>query len=226
MKSLLSYEEFENEIRQFYNENNIYVDDNRISLINTRFKFAVPSMAYMFTPGIGRYEDRTLEISPSDDHPYLITITREEKNKNKKLLSKLNPSTRIQTMSSDSDFDYLIMRLELKKNIGQPSILIYPKGSGKLGKLFGKQEIPINPIEEKYKIKRTEHQYWFKKCLDSEISGLLYKLNLPKNKGAVFQFSNNSATFSILPRSIGKTELNITLRILAKFAKNIDVNFQ
>ena len=87
---------------------------------------------------MGRYKDRTLEISPSDDHPYLISITESEKSNNKRALSKSNPSVRVQTMSSDHDFDYLIMRLELKKNIGTPSILIYPKG--KLGSLFGKKE--------------------------------------------------------------------------------------
>ena len=156
---ILTYEQFEKEIKEFYKENNLYVDTHRLDIINTHFKYANPSMAYMFTPGVGRYNDRTLEISPSEDHPYLISISSSEKRKNNKLLNKSNPSVRVQTMSSDHDFDYLIMRIEMKKNIGIPSILIYPKGTGKISKLFGKKEGYIsNPIKEKYKIKIEQNQ--------------------------------------------------------------------
>ena len=57
---MLKSPEFETHIEEFYKENDIYIDTSRLNVINANYKYAVPSMAYMFSPGIGRYKDRTL----------------------------------------------------------------------------------------------------------------------------------------------------------------------
>lgn len=220
---MLKFLEFAQQIKEFYEENEIYVDTQKLNFINTELKYAVSSMNYLFNPGIGRYKDRTLEISPSKDHPYIISLTERQADKNEKILDDSNPSTRFQSCKTvKADYEYLVMKLSLKKDIGKTSILIYPKGKIKR-KLFYKDEEDLsNAVLEEYKIKIEESQKWFYNCLDEDIKRMIKNIQLPDNKGAVFQFSLNAATFSIVPRAIGKVELKQALNIIEKIACNID----
>jgi len=181
-----------------------------------------------FHPASGKYNGRNLEIAPSY-YPFIISDVALEGNIDDALLGQLNPSLLVKTMASTASYDYLVIRMKMNIDIGMPSIMIYPKTFwnkiGGLSMFRRSTNTNYREFDNKYMIS-LGNQNWFFGCLNKEIMSLMIELELPKNCGAVFQFSKKHGTFSILPRAIGKEKLIKIIDILEKIINNIESSNQ
>ena len=95
----------------------------------------IASMSYVFSPASGRYKDRLLDISPSY-YPFVISYIGFGGMVDDVLMRQLNPSPSLRIATHDSSFKYLVISLNIKTDIGMPSIMFYPKSVGsKIGTL-------------------------------------------------------------------------------------------
>lgn len=125
---------------------------------------------------------------------------------------------------------YLVISMEMKVDIGTPSIMFYPKSVGsKISSLLSFKKTVKTQYEsfnEKYTLSFKKGQEWFLDCLDVNTVNYLLQLELPKLSGAVFQFSKKHATFAVVPRSIGKDKLKAALEILERIVTNIENRYK
>lgn len=227
---MLSYDEFNKEIIELYGELNLRRDEHHFDHLKGLGKVSdfIQSVSYVFPPAVGVYKGRTLEIAPSY-YPYVISDIGLLGNVDDIALSQLNPSLKAQSKINKAAYEYAVIRMEMRTDIGTPSILIYPNTIiNKLGTLLSLKRTKDTNYEEfnnKYLI-APGGQNWFLSCLNIEIMRLMIALELPKSRGAVFQFSKSHCTFSIVPTSVGKKEMMQIINILEKITNNIEASFK
>ncbi len=218
----LSFGEFNKQVAELSNELNLRRDEHHFDHLKLDF---LRSISYSFSPAVGMYKGRTLEIAPSS-YPYFISDTGLSGNIDDILLRQLNPSVKIQSKVNRAAYDYMVIRMEMKTDIGMPSVLICPntvsnRVVGLYTMLRGSTKTSYTDFDKKY-LTSLGNQDWFLNCLSKEIMDSMISLELPKYRGAIFQFSKNHCTFSIVPRAIGKDKLMRIIDILERIAKNIE----
>ncbi len=234
-KTLRSTAEFDKDLIATYNELNVKYDRKKFGITKKIDKFFhtnfLESVSYMFPPAVGTYKGRELEIAPSY-YPYFISDVSVNFIANAAddiLLRQLNPSVLVKSGINKASYDYMVIRMKMKADIGMPSVLICPRTIwNKIGMLLsfrvGIAKTDYKDFDEKY-LMTIRNQKWFLNCLNKEIMDSMIGLELPKYRGAIFQFSKNHCTFSILPRTIGKEKIMRIIDILEKIAKNIENEF-
>lgn len=220
---MLNYDEFNKEIIELYRELNLKYDEHHFDHLNGLGKVSdfLKSVSYIFPPAIGSYKGRTLEIRHSYSYNLSTVISATG--------GTGSPSIMVKSGINKASYDYMVIRLEMKTDIGTPSILICPNII--LNKIFGMYAIlrrttktNYREFDKKYLIALGDKK-WFLKCLNPDIMYSMNRLDLPKYRGAIFQFSENHCTFAILPQAIGKDKVMQIIDILEKITSNIETEF-
>jgi hypothetical protein len=225
---MLSHGEFKKEIVSMYKELNLSCDETKYGLIKKIDKHigedALESASYMFPQASGKYKGRKLEIAPSH-YPFLISDVALEGDIDDAMLGQLNPSLLVKAEISDSSYDYLVISMKMDADIGPSSVMIYPKNLwSKIGALLMLRwdtNTGYKEFDDKYSVSVGARR-WFFRTLDKGIMRSIIELDLPNDRGAIFQFSKSHATFSILPRAIGKEKLMKAMDVLERIVGNIE----
>jgi hypothetical protein len=207
------------EILKMYEKLGLVADDTKFDHIKKLGKFLntdLESLSYIFPSGRGEYNGRQIEIAPSYSAGGVSNVGWNFID---------SPSVLVKRGTNEGAYDYMVVKLETRADIGEKRILIFPKtfwNKAMAWLCFLKiSDTGYKIFDDRYLV-TLRGQEWFLKCLDREILDMMIRLELPGHYGATFQFSKNHATFAILPGTIGAEKIGEVIYILDRILNNIE----